>query len=554
MSYILEKDYIEKNYEKFHKEMWVKEDLSFTYFVLWNIFSELDIYNIDEEIIVDWSEDKQIDAVYINKDKNEINILQVKKSNKWFSSNIIIQIWNWLKWFFKDKEEVSKLWNIKLREKILESRDLDWSLSDFTINVFYCNLADSDSISKETNDEIDNIKNEYTKIYNNFNFFIIWAKELYKNIKKIDKKEISDEFEYNPNSLIKLDIDDYTKSIIIPLSTSEIAKLVEKYWDDLFEQNIRFALWDNKVNKKIYETATWDEKDYFWYYNNWITIICDSFNETIKPDKSFIKLKNLQIVNWCQTSTTLYKALYDWRLKNSYVLVKIYSSKDEDFINKITEATNSQTSINSRDLAANEKTQILIDDVFQKWGYSYERKRNQYKWKIINQNKKINNEKLWQAVMSIILKKPSKARSNKGAVFINEFYEKIFNRRIEELLLSFLIFDFSEKKRKTVNISEDIKTQIATYGTFHISRIIWELIFKEDITKINKDILRWFIKNIESDSLYLEEKYKKAISIIKDLLKEYQGKEEIFSFTNLFKRTDTENLINKYMKNNKINL
>lgn len=551
MSYILEKDYIEKNYEKFHKEMWIKEDLSFTYFVMWNIFPELDMYNIDDDTIVDWNQDKQINVVYINKEKNEVNILQVKKSNKWFSSNTVIQIWNGLKWFFKSQDEVNKLWNIKLREKILESRNLDWDSDKLKINIFYCNLADSNILWKEITDEIESIVCEYKRIYKDFNFNIIWAKELYENIKKIDKKEISDEFEYNPNSLIKLDIDDSTKSIIIPLSTIKIAELVERHWDDLFEQNIRFALWDNKVNKKIYETATWDEKDYFWYYNNWITIICDYFNEIIKPDKSLIKLKNLQIVNWCQTSTTLNKALDDWKLKDSYVLVKIYSSNNKDFINKITEATNSQSSINSRDLASNEKIQILIDDNLWKLWYFYERKRNQYKWKIINQNKKINNEKLWQSVMSILLKKPSKARWNKGSVFSNEFYEKIFSRKTEQLLISFLIFNFSEKKRKTVRISENIKTQIATYWTFHISRIIWELLFGDDICK-NKESKK-IIEQIESDSLFLEKKYKKAIDILESLLKEYQEKEEIFSFTNLFKRTYTENLINKYMKNNNFN-
>lgn len=127
MSYILEKDYVEKIYEKFHKEVWVKEDLSFTYFILWNIFPELDPYNIDEDMIVDWSEDKQIDVVYLNKDRNEVNILQVKKSNKWFSSNTVIQIWNGIKWFFKGKENINKLSNIKFKEKILEaSEELDW--------------------------------------------------------------------------------------------------------------------------------------------------------------------------------------------------------------------------------------------------------------------------------------------------------------------------------------------------------------------------------------------------------------------------------------------
>jgi len=551
MSYELEKSYISRVFESFQEWFTENEDLVFTYFLTGLIFNDLDSNNIDDDIIVDGAEDKQIDVVYLVPEKNEINILQIKKSNKNFSSNTIIQISNWLDWFLeRDIDEIKKLSNIKLKNKILEARDQEnfqwWEW--LKITVYYCNLADSDNISKEASDELERVQKKYTNFYPKFSFKLFWAKDIYKAIKSHEKIDIDDDIlDYDSRSVIKNDLDDTTKSLVLTVSTNEIARLVQTHWNNLFEQNIRFSLWDNKVNKKIYKTVTWDSSNLFWYFNNGITIICDSFSEISNPGNYSIKLKNLQIVNGCQTSTTLHKAYTDNLLKKSYVLVKIYSSKDEEFINNITEATNSQSSINNRDLAANDKYQKLIQDNLWERGYYYERKRNQYKWKKINLSKKINNERLWQAVMSIILKKPSKARSSKWVIF-DSYYEEVFSKSIEQLLLAYLIFDFSERKKKSKKLTDELKTEVVVYWTFHISRIMWAVMFDDGIFSNKTDMLEKLILGIESNEDFLEQYYTESLNILLKIVEEHNKEEEIFSITNYFKRWDTDSYINKKLK------
>lgn len=556
MSFELQKTYVLKKFDDFKKEFWktISEDLIFTYFTLWNLFKELDPYNIDDSIITDWTEDKQIDSVYINEDKNELNILQVKKSsstNYW--SNTIIQIWNWIEWFFKDEEEVKKLINFKLKNKILEARDsskLSWD-EKMVINVYYCNISDSNNISKEANDEIDNLKTKFKSTFSWFNFKIIWVKEYYDSIKEDENIIINEDLKYLSDSFkIEYDIDWDTKWLVITVPTIEIAKLVDNYWNKLFDRNIRYSLWLNNVNKKIFNTATKEDSKFFWYFNNWITIICDSFSSINNPNYKSIKLNNLQIINWCQTSTTLFNAYKENSLKDdSFVLVKIFSSKDEFFINTITEATNSQTTINSRDLAANDKLQKIIEDNLKELWYFYERKRNQYKWIKISIDKKINNEKLWQAVMSVILKKPSKARSNKNSIFNDDYYDKIFNRDISQLLLSYLIFNYVENKRKNIELSNNIKSQIITYWTFHVARIIWEMIFDYKWFSKDSSKLKEKIKNIEENDIHIDSIYKNSINILSQIIEELKNSwEEIYSYTNFFKKTTTEDLINNKIK------
>jgi len=520
MSYELQKWYIERNFDNFVKDLnsTDSEDLLFTYFTLWCLFSELDQYNIDKDIITDGWEDKQIDWVYLVPERNEINIIQVKKSNSNFSSNIIIQISNWLDWFLNQpKDKVQKLNNIKLREKILEVReDTSWFKMDssMVINVYYCNLANSADLWKEVIDEVNKINSEYKSVWPKFNFKIIWVQEYYNYLKNTEKEDINCEIEItDKNAKLEYDIDENTKWIVVTTSTKQIAELVKQYKDKLFEQNIRYSLWlKNKVNQKIRETATTDKSQFFWYFNNGITIVCNNFSVVNNPNKNVVNLKWLQIVNWCQTSTTLYDAYDRSELKDSYVIVKIFSSKDQNFINTITAATNSQSAINSRDLLANDPLQDLIrENLYPK--YFYEHKRNQYKWLRIQENKKINNEKLWQAAMSIILKQPSKARSNKNAIFSqttdDNIYKKIFNRSVEQLLLCYLIFSYCEKMRNNTILDETTKSQVITYWTFHISRIIWQLLFSNWAISSKKDELDKMVEKIENDPDYLKSYFRR---------------------------------------------
>ena len=78
----------------------------------------------------------------------------------------------------------------------------------------------------------------------------------------------------------------------------------------------------------------------FFYYNNGITVICDSVNEKTIHDPNMNKAytaENPQIVNGCQTVNTIYETLNRYsiedisdKFKNTVVMVKLLVlNKDE---------------------------------------------------------------------------------------------------------------------------------------------------------------------------------------------------------------------------------
>ncbi len=82
---------------------------------------------------------------------------------------------------------------------------------------------------------------------------------------------------------------------------------------------------------------------------------------------------------------------------------------------KISETSNSQIPLGTRDLHSNDLVQKKLQDEFESLGYYYERKPNQYLDK--PKDKRLNNELLGQLVMAYHLDMPSESKNSKTLVF-----------------------------------------------------------------------------------------------------------------------------------------
>ena len=166
------------------------------------------------------------------------------------------------------------------------------------------------------------------------------------------------------------------------------------------------------------------------------------------------RLHNFQIVNGCQTSNALYVALknkdyvaeINLKIKegkelskeekeglaeksrfqfndDASVLLKIIETKNEDFIGRITETTNSQTPIKEFSLKANDDIQKLIEQYLIGHGVFYERRVNFYK----NKGKKniYSIQKLFQLYTSQVLFKPSQVKTRPKDMFVTT-YDDVF--------------------------------------------------------------------------------------------------------------------------------
>lgn len=229
------------------------------------------------------------------------------------------------------------------------------------------------------------------------------------------------------------------KKVVVGMcNVNEFIRLQNKYHhNQLYAENIRLYLGDRgSINKDIIATITSNESLWFPYMNNGISIICDSMTiGNTNPSKhvqTFI-LKNMQIINGCQTVNALYNAKYGEDTRDNFrpanVMVRIYEINpvQVDFKMNIIKATNNQNAVKSFSLMANDPIQISIAEVLRKFNIVYDRKGEgknapSNQWVI----SMVNVALAYRAVY-LFMARSLRAGLGKSRVFQKGEYEKVFN-------------------------------------------------------------------------------------------------------------------------------
>jgi hypothetical protein len=272
--------------------------------------------------------------------------------------------------------------------------------------------------------------------------------------------------------------------------------------DDAFEDNVRLYLKKKTaINANIFETALSDENYKFFYYNNGITLTCDHFSYPSGIRNPIIAIENLQVVNGGQTLHALFEALEKDpdKLSTVSILCRLYETKDKELSSRIAEFTNSQNPVNNRDIHSIDILQIKLEKEFFALGFFYERKKNQFADK--PKDKRIDAEKLGQAVLAFYGEKPSEAKNEKRKIFA-DFYDNIFNTnlRANEALIAYKLYEFVEGeklKRKNDIVTDYENKGFISYCTY------WVLYIMHQITSIlSIDISDKYFDGIKS--LYMD--------------------------------------------------
>ncbi len=135
----------------------------------------------------------------------------------------------------------------------------------------------------------------------------------------------------------------------------------------LFRKNVRQALGaSNRVNKALRATINGERVQEFFYYHNGITAICDVAQDDL--DNGVISAKGLNVVNGCQSLSTIYSASERVRspeAKGANILFRIYEIPDRALADRISINTNSQTAVKPRDLRSNDKVMVGLKRAFE---------------------------------------------------------------------------------------------------------------------------------------------------------------------------------------------
>ena len=155
------------------------------------------------------------------------------------------------------------------------------------------------------------------------------------------------------------------------VSVAEIAEWYSVHGDRLFKQNIRKSLGLTEVNHGLVETLT-QNPSLFWYYNNGITLLCDTAERHNWSRASRgpvdLRLHGASVVNGAQTVTAIYEAMQkdSEMASQGYVGVKIITTENcpDDFSVNVTRNTNTQNRVERRDFVALDPVQESIREDF----------------------------------------------------------------------------------------------------------------------------------------------------------------------------------------------
>ncbi|NQU53660.1 MAG: AIPR family protein [Bacteroidetes bacterium] len=502
-----------------------------------SLFTDNSVYSYDPNDDVDGGQDKQIDNITIEQKDGEgiIYITQAKNEDS-FSSNSLIQIRNGLNWIFnKKKADVDTLTNTNFKDKIKDCKNLVALIgpSNIEVRVAYITNALSTNVSNECAQELHTIVEQFDNdTYSKFTFEMIGAIEIVDRLNAQEKKnkkinaDIKIKYDANSPSLIKYHSHGL-KGIICTTTAKEVARIVnEDEKGFVFDLNVRKYLGNlGTVNKDIKETCSDEDSSHlFWFLNNGVTIVCDKVDPVTDPDNPHMKIENFQIVNGCQTSSSLAIAEKENLLQeNTNVILKIFETSDLNLVDKIVLTTNNQNKITNRNLRANDKIQRDLERAFLIHDYYYERKPRQFQ--DVDSQKIIPNELAATAFLAIALKRPSDARSRKYKVW-SDYYESIFkSTHVETFIVNHLIKHKVSKfinNSKLVTCENEIKRYIAKNGQFHIARMT-SFIWRKTDNWTDVELLKKQLAEIESSPDSFDDNIQQAFDAIIELLNANKG-------------------------------
>ncbi|MFZ0051235.1 MAG: AIPR family protein [Desulfobaccales bacterium] len=497
-----------------------------------------------EDAITDGSSDGGIDALHII--DREVNIFNFKytdifeNSRNNFPANEIDKILVTMNGIY-EKTIINDDVNDLLWEKITEIWDL-FEKGQLFFKYYLCSNKQKPTDNAKRKFETHLLRYRFVE-FHYIDLEDLVSKILEKKYKKINGDVRFVEKQYFDRS------DGPLKGIVATVAATDLINLVKdpefpgKINENVFNENIRIYLkLDNRINRGIYDTALSDENYEFWYLNNGITIVCEECTYTPNTRSPLVRLNNLQIVNGGQTTHALFEAYLrnPDKIDNILVIVRICETKNYRISEKISETTNSQTPIKTRDLHSNDRIQKKLEDEFKSLGYYYERKKNQFiEYPKV---KRLDSELLGQLYMTYYLDMASQAKNNKSLIFSEE-YDNIFNENIitaSSMLIPYKIYlpldemkrDIQRKKRKKEKISE--RDAFISRATFHLLNSVRIIAEKENL---NLDEEKDINKAIEL-----------AIKYVNDVV-EFQSHKrgDLYTHDKFFKEIKTNKTISDYI-------
>lgn len=323
---------------------------------------------------------------------------------------------------------------------------------------------------------------------------------------------------------------EFSRVLLGRISVTEIATLIERHGERLLERNIRryLGLQGNRVNEGIRHTLTSDEKNNFYFYNNGVTLICDSFSYNALQDGDYkVRVENLQIINCGQTCMTIFKTLREPDLihqnAQAFVLLRLYQlpRENEGLVQRITYATNSQNPVDLKDLRANDERQKILEKDIEQLGFNYRTKRSNTPTRSAD----ITSGVAAEAVLSVWRRKPHQAKFFSREHF-GKLYDTIFTDQLNgaQIVIAVQLYRIAENRRKRPEFTDP---DFVRYASCFIAMQMGQKLLA-DMKVQMKDISH---QNFQSAQMLIDQNgesyFNASLQDIKQALQDLYGEQEI---------------------------
>lgn len=363
-----------------------KDEWAFNYWVLDKLFYEDE--ELIEEKIIDYN-DMSIDCYEIYEDTKDIYLIQNKYYNdntkitaEYVKNDFLLRGINALKnGTYKRSSELQKAFT-----RLKNDPEFTVRLQLFVTND--CHNEEAEKYIREFN-----AKNK--KCIANIFYLNDIKKRYYDEIEEIHTHITVKVESVVKGTILNINNDAYKLENVLDARyvLTPVVSIYRLYRESLekqypiFDKNIREYLENKGINKGIYNTLQ-DENDRknFFYYNNGITIICDSMTkiETQPSDYNMnakFYITNPQVVNGCQTVNSIYEYLQnvapselEREFKDTFVMLKILvinrdNDLESELYKNIVKYNNSQNKIDEKTFVANTSVFLRLQEEFEKKGF-----------------------------------------------------------------------------------------------------------------------------------------------------------------------------------------
>jgi hypothetical protein len=328
--------------------------------------------------VTDGGADDGIDGIYIDEKKKIIYFVQ----SKWRSGAKGVELADFTRFRDGVKSVLELKWTTDNSNLHPFSAKIENSLKDIetTLVMLLAHTSDS-NIAKNINTKINEFLSEQNKIQKDFLEFreVDFSKITHIARSKTRASDIDVSVMLRNWGRLQKPYE----AVYGAVSGVDIAKWYEDNGTKLFAENLRYVIEKSDVNEGIAETA--DKEPFsFWYFNNGVTAICDSFAK--KPfggnqtDSGVFDIQKISVINGAQTIGSLAKAKSSGvSIDDVFVHVRIISLQGtpEGFASSVTRSNNTQNDLNASDFVAFDPNQERLRREAVQLGITYAYRRGE---------------------------------------------------------------------------------------------------------------------------------------------------------------------------------